>query len=65
MPYDGRMTTSSDNTVAAGGKPSKGTPADKRLKVNKVKVTSSADVGAVPTTEDPMPIYVPDQPPVW
>jgi hypothetical protein len=57
------MTTSSDNTVAAGGKPSKGTPADKRLKVNKATVSSES--GVAPTTEDPSPIYIPDQPPVW
>lgn len=59
------MTIQSENAVAAGGKPNKGTKKDKRLKENKPKVTSSSDVGAVPTTEDPAPIYTSPQPPVW
>lgn len=39
--------------VAAGGKPSKGTPKDKRLKQNKAKVTKSSDVPSVPDLFDP------------
>lgn len=39
--------------VQAGGKPSKGTPKDKRLKENKPKVTKSSDMPSVPDLFDP------------